>query len=215
MISISLNNIFPEYFVPNNPENSQIWNKENTFQKGDKILVVAPSGSGKSTLATAMLGVHTEYSGHIFYDNTPIKSLNIEEVVKSRINGINLLFQDVRLIKDLTLYENIMLRVFKSNREKYGSTLHDYATRLGIDHLLSKKASNCSYGERQRTAIIRSLINPTDFLVFDECFSHLDVKNRRTAFDLIDQVAERQDKAVIFFELNDLPFEHQYKTLHL
>lgn len=215
MTNISLENIYPKYFVPKNPENSEIWNKTNTFRKGDKILVVAPSGSGKSTLATAMLGTHTEFTGEISYDGISTKQMDLEKVVSNRVNGINLLFQDVRLIKDLTMKENILLRVFKEDRKKYETSLQNYAQRLGISSLLDKKASNCSYGERQRCAIVRSLINPADFLLYDECFSHLDTHNKKIAFDLINEVAHEKEKSVVFFELNEFSFEHSYKILHL
>ena len=93
--------------------------------------------------------------------------------------------------------------------------MEDYSKRLGIETLLNKKAENCSYGERQRSAIVRSLINPTDFLIYDECFSHLDINNKKIAFSLINEISEESGSSVIFFELNEFPFEHNYHILHL
>lgn len=215
MISIQLNNITPKYFVPKNIEQSEIWDKKNIFKKGEQYLIVAPSGSGKSTLATAILGTHFQYDGDILYDDKDLKSLHIEAIVEKRRQNVSLLFQDVRLIKNLTISENILLRIFDKNKSEYLPKMHEYASKLGIENLLDKKAENCSYGERQRSAIVRSLINPTDFLIYDECFSHLDAANKRIAFDLITSVANEHQSAVLFFELNEFPFEHHYKTLHL
>ena len=194
MDNISLENISPKYFTPRNVEQSEIWKKNIRFSKGDKHLIVAPSGSGKSTLATAILGTHFQYEGNIKYDQQVIKDLHLEKIVSNRKNGVSLLFQDVRLIKNLTISENILLRVFNEDRKKYIPTMEEYAKRLGIENLLSKKAENCSYGERQRSAIVRSLINPTNFLIYDECFSHLDVNNKQIAYNLIDEVSKQSGR---------------------
>jgi putative ABC transport system ATP-binding protein len=171
--------------------------------------------SGKSTLATSILGTHFQYEGSIKYDQQVVKNLHLEKIVENRKDGVSLLFQDVRLIKNLTISENVLLRVFNKDRKKFIPKMEEYAARLGIENLLNKKAENCSYGERQRSAIIRSLVNPTDFLIYDECFSHLDVDNKKIAFSLINEVSQESGSSVIFFELNEFPFEHEYQILHL
>ncbi|SDQ49201.1 putative ABC transport system ATP-binding protein [Chryseobacterium soldanellicola] len=215
MDNIILENISPKYFTPRNVDQSEIWKKNISFQKGKKFLIVAPSGSGKSTLATAILGTHFQYEGSIKYDQQIVKNLHLEKIVENRKDGVSLLFQDVRLIKNLTISENILLRVFNKDRKKFIPKMEEYASRLGIENLLNKKAENCSYGERQRSAIVRSLVNPTDFLIYDECFSHLDVDNKKIAFSLINEVSQENGSSVIFFELNEFPFEHEYQILHL
>ena len=215
MDNIILENISPKYFTPRNLDQSEIWKKNISFQKGKKFLIVAPSGSGKSTLATAILGTHFQYEGSIKYDQQIVKNLHLEKIVENRKDGVSLLFQDVRLIKNLTISENVLLRVFNKDRKKFIPKMEEYAARLGIENLLNKKAENCSYGERQRSAIVRSLVNPTDFLIYDECFSHLDLDNKKIAFSLINEVSQESGSSVIFFELNEFPFEHEYQILHL
>lgn len=216
MNSITLDSISPKYFTPKTIASEKtLWNKKTTFEKSNYYLIIAPSGSGKSTLATSMLGNHFQYEGKISYDGTDLKTQSIEKIVAFRKNGIQLLFQDIRLINDLTIRENILLRVFNKKPADLEERLQEYALRLGIQALLDKKAKNCSYGERQRSAILRSLINPTDFLIYDECFSHLDLNNKKIAFDLINEVAVKNGSAVIFFDLNNFPFEHNYTILHL
>lgn len=215
MDSIKLEKISPNYFTPKNLEQSEIWKQEIIFKKDQIYLIVAPSGSGKSTLATAILGTHFHYQGNIQYDTEIVKNLNLEQIVEKRKAGVSLLFQDVRLIKNLTFKENILLRVFNKDKSNFLEKLNFYSEKLGILNLLDKKAENCSYGERQRCAIVRSLINPTDFLIYDECFSHLDIKNKEIAYTLILEVAKEQNSCVIFFELNQFPFEHELSILHL
>lgn len=216
MNSITLDGISPKYFTPKTIESdATIWNSKTTFEKGNFYLIIAPSGSGKSTLATSILGNHFQYEGTIYYNQTDLKTQSIEKIVGFRKDEIQLLFQDVRLINDLTIRENIMLRTFGKKNNELEAELQSYAKTLGITSLLDKKAKNCSYGERQRSAILRSLINPTDFLIYDECFSHLDLENKKIAFNLISQVATKNGSAVIFFELNNFPFNHQFNILNL
>jgi len=216
MNSITLDGISPKYFTPKTIATATtIWNKKTTFEKGSYYLIIAPSGSGKSTLATAMLGNHFEYDGTISYNQASLKTQSIEQIVGYRKQQVQLLFQDVRMIPDLTIRENILLRTFTKKTAEFEAKLQQYAITLGIVALLDKKARNCSYGERQRSAILRSLINPADFLLYDECFSHLDLNNKKIAYDLITGVAAQSGSAVIFFELNDFPFEHQCQILNL
>lgn len=215
MNNITLKGVKPTYFIPRSIENSQIWNKEIQFEKGNSYLIIAPSGSGKSTLASAILGNHFHYQGTIMYDNVTVEGLSLEQLVSHRKNGLQLLFQDVRLIPELTLRENVMLRLFGKTSPEADQRLLDLATTLGIAPLLDKKAKNCSYGERQRAAIVRSLINPADFLLYDECFSHLDADNKAKAFHLIRETAAISGSAIVFFELNDFEFSHHCNTYNL
>jgi putative ABC transport system ATP-binding protein len=216
MNSISIHNVIPKFFIPKTLEqNETIWKKNTTFNKGENYIIIAPSGSGKSTLANAVLGNHFEYEGQILYDTFDLKSMSVEAIVNFRRNNIQLLFQDIRLINDLTIRENILLRVFNKKDRQFEEKLSEYAQILGIATLLDKKAKNCSYGERQRSAILRSLIHPAEFLIYDECFSHLDFENKEKAFQLIHRVGKEAGSAVIFFELNDFSFTHNYIKLNL
>jgi putative ABC transport system ATP-binding protein len=72
---------------------------------------------------------------------------------------------------------------------------------LGIDFLLEKKCSQLSYGERQRVAIIRSLLQKPDFFIMDEPFSHLDEKNSEKALQLIQNEAIKIGSGLIMTTL--------------
>ena len=214
MNKLGLHAVFPVYFSPKLAESS-LWKQEITFEKGNQYLIVAPSGSGKSTLATALFGNHFHYEGTITYDGQILQNLSLEELVRFRQKGIQLLFQDVRLIPEQTIRENVLMRTFGKADAATQNLLETYAQRLGIAKVLDQKAAQCSYGERQRGAILRSLIHPADFLVYDECFSHLDAANRKAAYDLIIEVALSHQSAVLFFELNAFAFSHQCNVLQL
>ena len=83
-----------------------------------------------------------------------------------------------------------------------------FAERLGVTHILNQRAGLCSYGEQQRLAIIRALIQPFDWLIMDEPFSHLDQENISKAAALI---AEECSKRKAGFLLTDLDADNHFE----
>jgi putative ABC transport system ATP-binding protein len=77
------------------------------------------------------------------------------------------------------------------------------AEELGISHILDQKAGLCSYGEQQRIAIIRALIQPFEWLFMDEPFSHLDIENTRKAVALIESECIKRKAGFIITDLDD------------
>jgi ABC-type lipoprotein export system ATPase subunit len=86
----------------------------------------------------------------------------------------------------------------------YESSMIDtMAEQLGITHVLQQPAGICSYGEQQRVAIIRALIQPFSWLVLDEPFSHLDKINSRKAAELIDTECRKRNAGMLITDLDD------------
>jgi ABC-type molybdate transport system ATPase subunit len=74
---------------------------------------------------------------------------------------------------------------------------------LGITHVLEQKAGLCSYGEQQRIAIVRSLIQPFELLIMDEPFSHLDIENTKKAAALIETECLKRKAGFIITDLDE------------
>jgi putative ABC transport system ATP-binding protein len=87
--------------------------------------------------------------------------------------------------------------------------------RLGIDSKLNSRCGTCSYGEQQRVAIIRSLLQPFDFLLLDEPFSHLDNRNAEMAMELMLEEAKARGAAIIFADLERVDFFPFTRLYHL
>ena len=77
------------------------------------------------------------------------------------------------------------------------------AAALGVQHILPQKAATCSYGEQQRIAIIRSLMQPFNWLIMDEPFSHLDKENTAKAAALIATECKKRNAGFILTDLDD------------
>ena len=86
------------------------------------------------------------------------------------------------------------------------SKIVEMAKRLGIESKLNKLCKTCSYGEQQRIAIIRSLLQPFDFLLLDEPFSHLDEANRIKAMELIEEEAAARNASIILADLKEIEY---------
>lgn len=126
-----------------------------------------------------------------------------------RKSNLSFIFQGLELFDELTALENIRL---KNELTAYQSNdrILEMARVLGIEHFLPRKAGILSFGQQQRVAIIRALCQPFDFLLADECFSHMDRANSLTAYQLIRQECEARSAGLILTSLNetDLPNTH-------
>jgi putative ABC transport system ATP-binding protein len=86
----------------------------------------------------------------------------------------------------------------------YESSIIDaMAERLGITAVLQQRAGLCSYGEQQRIAIIRSLVQPFDWLIMDEPFSHLDHENISKAAELISEECTKRGAGFLLTDLEE------------
>lgn len=211
-MQIHLQRVIPTYFEEQ--ISSEIWGKNITFTKGENIHIVAPSGSGKTSLIHFIYGLRKDYDGKISYQSQAIENFSLEDFAKFRQKNISIVFQDLRLFPEQTARQNIEIKR-QLNPFHSPEKIDEMAKRLGVDKRLDRLAKTCSYGEQQRIAIIRSLMQPFDFLLLDEPFSNLDENNRTIAFDLISEECKARNASMIFADLKELDFLKDGRTLKL
>jgi ABC-type lipoprotein export system ATPase subunit len=213
-MQINLQEIVPDYIDKKNINGSQVWGKNIIIKKGEHLHIVAPSGTGKTSLIHFIYGLRKDYTGGICYDATNIQKLSTESFSSFRQNKISIIFQDLRLFEDQTARENLEIkRMLNPFHEP--EIIDEMARRLGIETKLNQQVKTCSYGEKQRIAVIRSLMQPFEFLLLDEPYSHLDEVNRKKAMDLIYEECEKRSAAMIFADLKALDFLKGEKVLML
>ena len=180
-VLIELNNISFKY------KNSYIIKNLNLkIMEGNKIALVGKSGSGKSTLISILNGTLMPTDGEIKFFNLPFYKLDNSHKCK-----IGTIWQDLRLIDDLTAEQNIncgllgkknFLFALKNllNLSSYGKA-HEVMKICKISpSIFMKKINNLSGGEKQRIAIARTLIQEPLILLSDEPFNNLDPKITET-----------------------------------
>lgn len=211
--SIILDRLKPLAFVP---RESGIWDQQIELQSKAFYKLLGPSGSGKTSLFAFLCGMRTDYSGQIrvkFPNQSLIlAALDEQQWAQLRKRHFSLIFQDLRLIGEITLRENLRLKT--NLLSEHGSTKNErileFCAHLEIDHLLNRCPNTFSRGELQRGAIIRALLQPFDFIFLDEPFSHLDKRLRSVALELIHSECQNQEAGALFFDLHEddlLPYQ--------
>ncbi len=213
MESIFFQNVIPQVFSQRGSLGSEVWNKEVVFDKGHLYLVEADSGKGKSTFCSYIVGYRNDYSGHVFFDDKDTKVMTVDDWVNVRCWHVSHLFQELRLFPELTAMENVEI---KNNLTKCKTKrqIIEWFEMLGIDDKLNTKVGVMSFGQQQRVAMIRALVQPFDFMLVDEPISHLDDNNARIMGDIMMAEAKRQGAGVIVTSIGkhmDLDYERIVK----
>jgi ABC-type lipoprotein export system ATPase subunit len=181
---------------------SDVWNQSLQFNQGEYIKIKAPSGTGKTTLVHILYKLRHDYEGTVNINRQSVESLSEDELAGLRQQKISVVFQDLRLFPNLTARENIELKRILQTPFYDSDIIDTMAALLGVSHVLEQKAGLCSYGEQQRIAIIRSLIQPFEILIMDEPFSHLDIANTNKAAELIEAECRKRKAGFIITDLD-------------
>ena len=192
---------------------SGIWNADLVFNKGDRVKINAPSGTGKTTLVHILYKLRHDYEGHVYWNDKNLTAIAEDELAVLRQQKVSIIFQDMRLFENLTARENIELKRLLYQPFYASEVIDTMAATLGIDHILHQKAGLCSYGEQQRIAIVRALVQPFDWLIMDEPFSHLDKENTQKAAALIARECTSRNAGFIITDLDE--DQHFSYTHHL
>ncbi len=181
---------------------SEVWDKEHSWAEGTRLFVQAPSGTGKTTLIHILYGLRTDFEGKAYWNKAEIGKQGAEVLSAMRQREVSIIFQDMRIFPSLTAWENLEIkRVLTSTTPQEG--VRAMMEALGIADRAGHPAYTLSYGEQQRVAIIRSLLQPFRWLLMDEPFSHLDEANTARAASLIDEVVRRNGASFLLADLDD------------
>ena len=198
MNNILIENLYKSY--NNGNENLPILTDLNlVIEPNTRVILTGNSGSGKSTLLNLISGMDRLTSGTIIVNDHPVHKLDENALASFRSNSIGLIFQFHYLLKDFTAVENVMLPAYMTGMDKMEAM--DRARQLlievGLGDRLNHIPSRLSGGEKQRVAVVRSLINDPGIILADEPTGNLDDSNSRKVEELLFELVINHGKTLL------------------
>lgn len=197
---ITLAGVLPHVFEGMEGEaplcDSQVWLRDLELHRPGRYLIEAESGTGKSSLLSFIYGNRSDYRGDIYFDDTPARSLSVEQWSRLRTDTIALLPQEMRLFPELTVLENVWIKN-RLTGYKSDSDIRAMLDRVELTAKTDAPVGQLSVGQQQRVAIVRALCQPFSFLLLDEPVSHLDARNNSVVASMILDEATAQGAAII------------------
>jgi putative ABC transport system ATP-binding protein len=174
------------------------------FEAGKSYLLFGPSGTGKTTLLNIIAGVVAVDSGKVIVDNTDISSLSPVKRDKYRLQKVGYIFQDFKLLEDMTVRENLELIEIELQETMNFKQL---LSKVSLDHKEKQKVRTLSGGEKQRLAICRAICKKPVVLLADEPTANLNSKIAQEIMTLLISLAKETEAPLLLVshELRMLP----------
>ena len=159
------------------------------INKGEFVFVVGKSGSGKSTFIKLLLKELNPTSGKLFVGGRQVTNLTRKQVSLYR-RQIGVVFQDFRLLKNKSVYENIAFaqRIIGMTKREIAVNVPVILDVVGLKEKADAYPDELSGGEQQRVAIARALVNKPTILLADEPTGNLDPQNAWDIMMLLQEV---------------------------
>ncbi len=178
-------------YIVNKRQNNVLKNVNFTVDEGEMVAVMGPSGSGKSTLLYAVSGMDRITAGEVDFCGRNIAKMGESELSKLRLDEMGFIFQQMYMLKNLTIFDNIILPACQSkkNTESRKETIQrgrDLVRKLGIIDIVDNDINEVSGGQLQRACICRSMINNPKMIFADEPTGAL---NRAASDEVMSELA--------------------------
>ena len=185
---------------------------------GQIVGLIGPSGAGKSTLIRCVNRLVEPTTGKVMLNGVDVTNLSAGGLRKER-RKMGMIFQEYALVDRLTIMENVLsgrlgyVGFWRSFFRKYPQSDVDEAFRLlervGLDHMVDKRADELSGGQKQRVGIARALIQDPEVLLIDEPTASLDPKTSRQIMRLISELCKERNLSTIV-NIHDVALAQMY-----
>lgn len=204
--SLRINNLSKTYIV-NKRQNNVLRNISFEIKAGEMVAIMGPSGSGKTTLLYAVSGMDNITAGEVDFFGKNIHDMSDKEISRVRLTEMGFVFQQMYLLKNLSIYDNIILPGYqKSNsivlREEINEYARELMNKLGINEIAYNDINEVSGGQLQRACICRSMINKPKIIFADEPTGALNQQSSREVMKILNQI--NQEGTSIMIVTHDL-----------
>lgn len=171
---------------------------------GEMTAIMGASGSGKTTLLQVCGTLAQPTSGEVYFEGENLAVKNSQELAKFRNTELGFIFQFHHLLPEFSTVENVMMPALIGGMRK--SEIYDRAVGLleqvDLGHRITQRITQLSGGEKQRTALARSLIMQPKLLLADEPTGNLDSRSGELVFELLYRLCREYSLSVIMVTHN-------------
>ncbi len=193
-------------YVINKRQNNVLKNVSFEVHEGEMVAIMGPSGSGKSTLLYAVSGMDRATAGTVLFDGKDMLKLKEKELAELRLNKMGFIFQQMYMLKNLTILDNIVLPAEESKKndetkKQKVERAEVLMRKMGIIDVADNDINEVSGGQLQRACICRSMMNKPDILFADEPTGAL---NRTSSNEVMEELIKlNQEGTTIMMVTHD------------
>lgn len=182
-IVLKVNDLCKTYIV-NKLQNNVLKNVNFNLGEGEFVSIMGPSGSGKSTLLYTVSGMDRLTAGEVNFNGKKLSESNDNELSDIRLNEMGFVFQQMHMLRNLSIYDNIVVSAYnsengktKAGREKINELAKELMRKLDIIEIADYDITEVAGGQLQRACICRALINKPKVVFADEPTGSLNSKS--------------------------------------
>jgi len=199
---VELKDIFKSYSEgEDNPRRDILDSFNLSINFDESISIVGPSGCGKTTLLNILGTLDKPDSGEVVFNGELVTNMNDDQLSKLRAEKIGFIFQTHHLLPQISVIENVILPTLAVNSKQNNTIIFDEAETLlsevGLKNEVNKFPSQLSGGEKQRVAIVRSLINKPNLVLADEPTGSLDKSRGEEIIDLLKSLCVNNQTSLV------------------
>lgn len=202
-----------------NYENEEVVTKvlrgiDLTIDKGEFVAIMGPSGSGKSTLMHILGMLDRPTDGTFLFKGKEVSKMTDDELAHLRNFDIGFVFQSFFLLPKTTVFENVKLPLWYSNKKINDEDVKKAIDSVGLTHRIDNLSNQLSGGEKQRVAIARALVNDPEIIFADEPTGNLDSKSGQQVMEILEDLNE-EGKTIILVTHEKYTAEHAKRIIRV
>ncbi len=168
-----------------------------SMERGKMTAIIGASGSGKTTLFNVIGGLYRPTEGTVIVDQHNLAELSEEQLTIFRRRKIGFIFQDYRLVPELTVQENILFPLALDDNRINQPFFDKIITLLGLNEKLDAFPYMLSGGQQQCTAIARAFITKPSVILADEPTGNLDGKTSQNVAGMLKMISLRLHQTLV------------------
>lgn len=191
MAYFTIKNLKKNYYVTREEKQEVLKNLNAEFQRGEFVALLGESGCGKSTFLNIIAGLDFDYTGSIVINKDFLRDFSEKDLDHYRKNRVGTIFQNFNLIKQMTVFENVMLPLTLTElpQEERKNRVEELLKMVGLEEHMTKKPNQLSGGMKQRVAIARALANNPSIILADEPTGNLDSESANEILEILKNIA--------------------------